>query len=101
MTIKATSSTAEQKLDILGGIEVIYELKNGETMTDGISDLACTNKDVMPVSLKLIDNEFITSISGTGTDFIKSLNIETNFYRKIKQGLKSKDVQTPKSSTGS
>jgi hypothetical protein len=30
----------------------------------------------------------ITSITGTGTDCIKSIIISTNFYRKIKQGFK-------------
>lgn len=43
-----------------------------------------------PATLELKDNEYITSISGTGTDIIKTLTIETNFYRKIKQGAKMK-----------
>jgi hypothetical protein len=43
--------------------------------------------------------EYISSITGSGTDYIKSLVIETNFYRKIKMGLKGKvEIGSPKSS---
>ncbi len=43
---------------------------------------------IPPVTLELKDNEYITSISGSGGDFVKNLIISTNQYRKIKQGKK-------------
>ena len=36
--------------------------------------------------LKLLENEYISNISGTGVEFLTSLTIETNFYRKIRIG---------------
>ena len=53
-----------------------------------------------PTVLDLKDNEYITAIYGTGTEFIKTLNIETNFYRKIKQGAKMKsELPSPRVET--
>jgi hypothetical protein len=46
----------------------------------------------------LNENEYISSISGSGTEFIKSIVVETNFYRKIKIGQKSKEAGSSKSS---
>ena len=43
-----------------------------------------------PVVLELRDNEYITSINGMGKDYVQEINMETNFYRKIKQGAKIK-----------
>jgi len=43
--------------------------------------------------LELKENEYISSIYGTGIDFIKTIIVETNFYRKIKVGQKSKKDQ--------
>ena len=37
-----------------------------------------------PVVLELRDNEYITSINGLGKDYVQEINMETNFYRKIK-----------------
>lgn len=79
--------------DVVGGIQVIYELKNGEDYENGIYGIRCTNFDLEPTILELKDNEYITAISGTGRDQIHSLVIETNFYRKLKQGAKSKEEQ--------
>ena len=78
------------KYFVLGGIKVTYELKNGDEFEVGIDSLRCTNFETEPVVLELKDNEFITSIHGNGKDYIQVLNMETNFYRKIKQGAKIK-----------
>ena len=40
------------------------------------------------MTLELKDNEFITSITGFGANCIQGIAIETNFYKKLKQGLK-------------
>lgn len=72
------------KADVLGGIEIEYETKEGETFIDGVMNLKCKTQGVEPQTLNLSENEFITSIYGTGIEYIKSLNIETNFYRKVK-----------------
>lgn len=85
--------------DVVGGIQVIYELKNGQLLEDGLYNLKCTNLELKPTELELKENEYITSIYGTGTDFIKTLIIETNFYRKLKQGSKKKSEQ-PSPRTG-
>jgi hypothetical protein len=69
----------------------VYELRNGEEFDNGPTGLSCANFDVEPQVLELKDNEYISSISGTGKDFIKTLVMETNFYRKIKQGIKVKE----------
>lgn len=83
----------------MGGIEIFYETKSGKTTRDGIIDLPCRIAEASPQSLVLNEIEYITAISGSGTDFIKSLVIETNFYRKIKMGQKAKgEVASPKSS---
>eukprot|EP00347_Sterkiella_histriomuscorum_P015750 403355823 len=87
------------KSDVVGGIQVTYELKNGQDFEDGIYDLRCTNHDLAPKFLELKDNEYITTIYGTGTDFIKTLCIETNFYRRVKMGSKNSQAsgaQSPK-----
>ena len=65
-------------------------MKTGEEFENGISSLKCTYFESEPVTLELKDNEFITSITGTGKDYIQGIIMETNFYRKIKQGLKGK-----------
>lgn len=67
-----------------------YELKSGEEYENGIEGLKCTNFDHEPVVLELRDNEYITSINGMGKEYVQELNMETNFYRKIKQGAKIK-----------
>ena len=89
----------DPKSDVVGGIQIIYELKSGEEFENGIYNIKCTNLDLIdfPATLELKDNEYITSIYGTGTDFIKTINIETNFYRKVKQGAKMKsEVPSPR-----
>lgn len=53
------------KYDVLGGIQVIYELKSGDDFESGINSLRCTYFEQEPVTLELKDNEFITSITGT------------------------------------
>jgi len=73
-----------KQTDVVGGIEIIYETKSGNDHVDGIIDLYCKTFDVEPETLELKDNEYITSIYGTGKEYIKTLNIETNFYRKVK-----------------
>lgn len=88
-------------IDVVGGIEIVYETKSGNDFVDGIIDLYCKTFDVAPEVLELKDNEYINSIYGTGTQYIKTLNIETNFYRKVKQGSKSKsEIGTPKGGSG-
>lgn len=73
-------------------------MKDGSEYEDGIYDLRCTNHDLPPKFLELKDNEYITTIYGTGTDFIKTLCIETNFYRRVKMGSKNNksSMQSPK-----
>ena len=45
----------------------------------------------MPLlSLIMKENEYITSIKGTGCDFIRRIAFETNFFRKLKYGAKIK-----------
>jgi hypothetical protein len=51
---------------IVGGIEIIYETKSGNEHTDGILDLYCKTYDIEPEVLELKDNEYITSITGSG-----------------------------------
>lgn len=80
---------------------VVYELKSGEDFENGIYGIKCTSFDGEAVVLELKDNEYINAIHGTGTDYIKSMTLETNFYRKIKVGAKSgagiqKEDLTPK-----
>ena len=79
------------KSDVVGGIQIVYELKNGEDYENGTYGIKCTNYEVEPSILELKDNEYINNIIGTGTTYIKSLTLETNFYRKIKQGQKQKE----------
>jgi len=79
------------KQEIVGGIAIVYELKNGIEYTDSLTNLPCMQgKDKPAAELELKDNEYITAIYGTGIEFIKTLIIETNFYRKIKVGSKSR-----------
>jgi hypothetical protein len=78
------------KYYVLGGIKIVYELKSGEEFESGIESLRCQNYDLEPAILELRDNEYITSINGTGKDYVQEINMETNFYRKIKQGAKIK-----------
>ena len=92
----------DPRADVLGGIAITYELKSGDEYENGIFDIKCTNHDMIdfPTVLDLKDNEYITAIYGTGTEFIKTLNIETNFYRKIKQGAKMKsELPSPRVET--
>jgi hypothetical protein len=96
---KIIGKEKDPKADVLGGISIVYDLKSGEEYENGIYDIRCTNHDMIdfPAVLDLKDNEYITAIYGTGTEFIKTLNIETNFYRKIKQGAKLKsEAPSPK-----
>lgn len=72
------------KYFVLGGLKVVYELKSGEEYENGIEGLKCQNYDMEPVVLELRDNEYITSINGMGKDYVQEINMETNFYRKIK-----------------
>lgn len=65
-------------------------MKNGEELENGVKTLPCTALDKDPVVLELKDFEFINNIYGNGKDFIKSICIETNSYRKIKIGSKDK-----------
>jgi hypothetical protein len=85
--------------EIAGGISIVYELKSGNELVDGLFSLPCTVNKSSPCSeLELKENEYITAIYGTGVDFIKTLIIETNFYRKIKVGSKGKsELPSPKS----
>ncbi|CDW78756.1 UNKNOWN [Stylonychia lemnae] len=78
------------KYFVLGGIKIVYELKNGEEFESGIESLRCQNYDMEPAILELRDNEYITTINGTGKEYVQEINMETNFYRKIKQGAKIK-----------
>ena len=78
----------KSKHEVLGGIVVVYELRSGEEFEDGITGLKCSIPEQEPVVLELKDNEYITNVTVVGTEYIKSLTIETNFYRKIKQGAK-------------
>lgn len=54
------------KSEVVGGIEVVYELKSGSELTDGVKDLPCTYRDLPSKFLELKDNEYITTIYGTG-----------------------------------
>ena len=54
--------------DVLGGITITYELKSGEEFESGIYGIRCTNFELEPTILELRDNEYITTISGTGRD---------------------------------
>jgi hypothetical protein len=81
------------KYHVLGGIKVTYELKNGDEYESGIDSIRCTNYEQEPQVLNFKDNEYITAINGDGKDYIQVLNMETNFYRKIKQGAKLKGKQ--------
>lgn len=76
---------------MLGGIKVLYELKSGDEWEDGIDSLRCTDYEHEPALLELRDNEYVTSIHGNGKDYIQLVNMETNFYRKVKQGAKIKN----------
>lgn len=58
---------------MVGGIEIVYETSTGEDIVDGIPHIKCTNYDEEPVVLEFKDNEYITTISGKGKDFIKFL----------------------------
>ena len=51
-------------IDIVGGIEIIYQLVNTELVSSGFMDLPCINHSIPPVSLILKENEYIASISG-------------------------------------
>lgn len=75
----------------MGGISVVYELKNGDEYEDGFfgkNALKCTINAQQFKSIELKDNEYITMIYGTGTEYIKTLVIKTNFYRRVKMGSK-------------
>jgi hypothetical protein len=77
------------KSEVVGGISVVYELKNGNELEDGFfgnDALRSANKELPSKSIELKDNEYITMIYGTGTDYIKTLVIKTNFYRRVKMG---------------
>ncbi len=71
-------------------------MKSGEDYECGSSELKSTNTEAQPVVLELKEGEYINNIFGVGTDYIKSMTIETNFYRKIKLGSRLKDENTPK-----
>jgi len=74
----------EKAIEAIGGIDVVYELANGEEYTEGLLDLACKLTDSPPVILDLKENEYITAISGSGGAYVKNLIISTNMYKKIK-----------------
>ena len=75
---------AKQACDLIGGIDVVYETYDGEEVQDGLIDLACRNPNLPPVILELKEQEYIQFISGTGTTCVKSIQIITNQFRKIK-----------------
>lgn len=81
------------KADCVGGISILYELKSGGEFEDGLTDLRCLNSELPAKSIEIKDNEYITMIYGTGTDYIKTLCIKTNFYRRVKMGS-TKDEQS-------
>lgn len=86
----ALNAKGEQtQTEVVGGIKIIYELKNGEEIENGITKLACTDLEREPEFLELKDFEFIVQIFGTGSDYIKSLTITTNSYKRIKVGQKT------------
>jgi hypothetical protein len=93
-----TSGKEINKQEIVGGIQIVYELKNLEEYENGIVGIKCMNYDQEPQILEMRDNEYITSISGTGKDYIQTLTIETNFYRKLKQGNIKKEIDASQSS---
>ncbi len=72
------------KYFVLGGIKITYELKSGEEFTNGLDSIRCTSYETEPVTLEFKDNEYLTSINGNGKDYIQVINMETNFFRKIK-----------------
>lgn len=73
-------------LEVVGGIEVVYETWTGEDTIDGFRELKCTNLDAEPQIFDFKDNEYISVISGKGSQFVKELNIETNFDRTLQMG---------------
>ena len=79
-------------MQIVGGIEILYETMKGNIVRDGVDYLDCLNSNEDPVELILNENEYISNIYGAGGDFICALTIETNFYRKIKMGQKKKET---------
>ncbi len=89
---KILGKTTGPKQEVVGGLAVVYELTNGEDLIDGLYNLPCTEQASADLELK--ENEYITSIYGNGTEFIKSIIIETNFYRKIKVGSKGQDTSS-------
>ena len=82
--------TQGPKQEVAGGLAVVYEMTNGEDHLDGLYSLPCTEQPSAELELK--ENEYITSIYGNGVEFIKSIIVETNFYRKIKVGSKGQDT---------
>lgn len=49
------------KSEIVGGIAVVYELRNGDEIIDGLYNLPCTLSKEGPVAeLELKENEYIT-----------------------------------------
>ena len=71
---------------MLGGIEIEYELLNGDIVEDGIPDLGCRSSDI-PKRFELKDNEGIINIEGVGASFVQKIMFESSFGRKVKQGL--------------
>lgn len=59
--------------NVVGGIEIVYETSTGEDIVDGIPNIKCKSYDEEAVVLEFKDNEYITTISGKGKDFIKYL----------------------------
>ena len=56
---KAHGKESSKKNIIVGGIEIIYESKSGNILTDGIS-LPCKDLTADPSCLELKENEYIT-----------------------------------------
>jgi hypothetical protein len=46
---------------------------NNEEVSSGFTELPGINHCLPPISLVLRDNEYIAGISGTGSDFIRTL----------------------------
>lgn len=44
-------------IDVVGGIDILYELTDGTELKEGLDDLSCRILNVPPVVLELKDNE--------------------------------------------
>ncbi len=92
----APSNDPNEKTEVVGGIEIIYEMKDGSLLVNGASDLFCKSLEDDPQVLELKPNEYIASIYGTGKNYIQSLTLETNYYRHVKMGTKIKEDEEKK-----